>query len=46
MDRYRFGERSSLGIILENLLDKNYGTMGSGIDGAGINAAIRYSFKF
>ena len=43
---FRLGERSSLVAILENLLDKNYRTMGSGIDGAGINARIRYSFTF
>jgi hemoglobin/transferrin/lactoferrin receptor protein len=43
---WRLGERSSLAVILENLLDRNYRTMGSGIDGAGVNAAIRYSFNF
>ncbi|HEY2961611.1 MAG TPA: TonB-dependent receptor [Pyrinomonadaceae bacterium] len=43
---FRIGERSSVTVILENLLDKNYRTMGSGIDGAGTNAAVRYSFSF
>lgn len=42
----RIGERSSLTVILENIFDKNYRTMGSGIDGAGTNAAVRYSFSF
>ncbi len=43
---FRIGERSSLTVILENLFDKNYRTMGSGIDGPGMNAAVRYSFSF
>lgn len=43
---YRFNDRSSLTFILENILDKNYRTMGSGIDAPGINAAVRYSYKF
>lgn len=43
---FRIGERSSVTVILENIFDKNYRTMGSGIDGAGINAAVRYSFSF
>jgi len=43
---FRIGERSSLTVILENIFDKNYRTMGSGIDGPGTNAAIRYSFSF
>jgi outer membrane receptor protein involved in Fe transport len=42
----RLGARSSLTVILENLLDKNYRTMGSGIDGPGINTAVRHSFNF
>jgi hypothetical protein len=33
-------------LILENIFDKNYRTMGSGIDGPGTNAAVRYSFSF
>lgn len=28
------------------IFDKNYRTMGSGIDGPGTNAAVRYSFSF
>lgn len=43
---FRIGERTSVTVILENLFDKNYRTMGSGIDGPGINAAVRYSFRF
>ena len=43
---FRIGERSTVTVILENLLDKNYRTMGSGIDGPGRNAAVRYSFSF
>ncbi len=43
---YRFGENSTLTLILENILDKNYRMMGSGIDGAGINLVARYSWNF
>jgi hemoglobin/transferrin/lactoferrin receptor protein len=43
---FRIGERSSITLILENIFDKNYRTMGSGIDGPGTNAAVRYSFNF
>jgi outer membrane receptor protein involved in Fe transport len=43
---FRIGERSTVTIILENLFDKNYRTMGSGIDGPGRNAAVRYAFSF
>jgi outer membrane receptor protein involved in Fe transport len=43
---FRLGERSSITLILENIFDKNYRTMGSGIDGPGTNAAVRYSFSF
>ncbi len=43
---FRIGERSSVTLFLENILDKNYRTMGSGIDGPGTNAAVRYSFSF
>jgi outer membrane receptor protein involved in Fe transport len=43
---FRIGERSSVTLFLENIFDKNYRTMGSGIDGPGTNAAVRYSFSF
>lgn len=43
---FRLGERSTLTLILENIFDHNYRTMGSGIDGPGTNAAVRYSFSF
>jgi hypothetical protein len=33
-------------MFLENIVDKNYRTMGSGIDGPGTNAAVRYSYSF
>jgi outer membrane receptor protein involved in Fe transport len=42
----RLGERSSITVILENIFDKNYRTMGSGIDGPGANVAVRYSLSF
>ena len=34
---FRIAEHSSVTVILENIFDKNYRTMGSGIDGAGMN---------
>jgi outer membrane receptor protein involved in Fe transport len=43
---FHIGEHSSVTVILENIFDKNYRTMGSGIDGPGTNAAVRYSFSF
>ncbi len=43
---YRLGENSTVTLLLENILDKNYRTMGSGIDAAGINAVVRWSVKF
>ena len=43
---YTFDERSTMTLILENILDKNYRTMGSGVDGAGFNVVLRYSYSF
>jgi outer membrane receptor protein involved in Fe transport len=43
---FRLGEHSSVTAILENVFDRNYRTMGSGIDAPGINAMIRYSHSF
>lgn len=43
---FRIAEHSSVTVILENIFDKNYRTMGSGIDGAGMNGAVRYSYSF
>lgn len=43
---FHLGENSTLTLIVENVFDKNYRTMGSGVDAAGINAFVRYSFKF
>lgn len=42
---YRLGENSTLTLILENIFDKNYRAMGSGVDAPGINAVIRYSLE-
>jgi outer membrane receptor protein involved in Fe transport len=42
----RFGEGSSVTAILENVFDRNYRTMGSGIDAPGVNVMIRYSHSF
>jgi outer membrane receptor protein involved in Fe transport len=42
----RVGEGSSVTVILENVFDRNYRTMGSGIDAPGVNAMIRYSHSF
>ena len=42
----QLGENSSITLILENVFDKNYRTMGSGVDAPGINAVVRYSYKF
>jgi outer membrane receptor protein involved in Fe transport len=43
---FRLGERSSVTAILENIFDRNYRTMGSGIDAPGVNLMIRYSHSF
>lgn len=43
---YRFNENRSLTLIIENILDKNYRTMGSGVDAPGINAMVRFSHSF
>ncbi len=43
---FRIGEGSSVTVILENIFDRNYRTMGSGIDAPGVNAMIRYSHSF
>jgi outer membrane receptor protein involved in Fe transport len=43
---YRLSESSSITVIIENILDKNYRTMGSGVDAPGFNAVVRYSFRF
>jgi len=42
----RLSENSTVTLILENVLDRNYRSMGSGIDGPGINAVVRYSLQF
>lgn len=43
---FRLDEQSSVTVILENVFDRNYRTMGSGIDAPGVNAMIRYSHSF
>lgn len=43
---YRLGERTRLTFILENVFDKNYRTMGSGIDAPGTNAVVSFSRDF
>lgn len=43
---WRFGEGSNVTLILENILDKNYRTMGSGVDAPGTNAVVRVSHSF
>lgn len=43
---FEIGERSSVTVILENILDKNYRSHGSGIDSPGRNLVIRYSWRF
>lgn len=40
------GERTTLNLGLTNLLDKNYRSHGSGIDGAGINAFVGLRYLF
>ena len=43
---YRLGEHTRLTFILENVFDKNYRTMGSGIDAPGVNAVVSFSRDF
>jgi outer membrane receptor protein involved in Fe transport len=43
---WRFGEETRLTLILENVFDRNYRTMGSGVDAPGINAVARVSHSF
>jgi len=43
---FQINEKSNVTVILENILDKNYRQHGSGIDGAGLNLSIRYSWQF
>lgn len=43
---FQLGERSTITIILENLLDKNYRIHGSGVDAPGRNLIVRYSWRF
>ena len=43
---WRLGEGSAVTVILENILDKNYRTRGSGVDAPGLNAVVRVSHSF
>ncbi len=43
---YRLGERHELFIALDNLLDRNYRTISSGIDAPGRNLTVRYTARF
>jgi outer membrane receptor protein involved in Fe transport len=42
----QLSERSTLGLLVENVLDRNYRTHGSGIDGAGRHVQLRYTVRF
>jgi outer membrane receptor protein involved in Fe transport len=42
----RLGEQTRLTFILENVFDKNYRTMGSGVDGPGTNAFVSFARNF
>jgi outer membrane receptor protein involved in Fe transport len=43
---YRLSEKSRIVVILENVFDRNYRTMGSGVDGPGFNLMVRHSVTF
>jgi outer membrane receptor protein involved in Fe transport len=43
---WRLGEQSSVVVIVENIFDRNYRTMGSGVDAPGLNAMARFSHHF
>ncbi len=42
----RLGEGSNVTVIVENIFDRNYRTMGSGVDAPGLNAMARFSHRF
>ncbi len=42
----RLGEGSNVTVIVENILDRNYRTMGSGVDAPGVGATVRVSHSF
>ena len=43
---WRFSSRASIVVIAENLLDRNYRTMGSGVDAPGFNLQVKHTFAF
>lgn len=42
----RLGEGSNVTVILENIFDKNYRTMGSGVDAPGLNTIAGFPHRF
>jgi hemoglobin/transferrin/lactoferrin receptor protein len=42
----RFSRHAHLTVLVENLFDANYRTMGSGVDGPGLNVVARQVFTF
>jgi hemoglobin/transferrin/lactoferrin receptor protein len=42
----KLSERNSLTVLLENILDRNYRTVGSGVDAPGVNLRIGYEHRF
>jgi len=43
---YRAGEHSEVVWMIENVLDKNYRTHGSGVDSPGRNLQVSYVLRF
>jgi outer membrane receptor protein involved in Fe transport len=43
---YRLGDHSEIIFILENILDRNYRTHGSGVDAPGVNLSVHYRIRF
>lgn len=43
---WRVSQRMTTTLILENVFDRNYRTMGSGIDAAGVNLTLRHTIAF
>jgi outer membrane receptor protein involved in Fe transport len=43
---WRLSGRATLTVILENVFDHNYRTMGSGVDGPGVNLVLRQAVTF